>query len=77
MQKARWAFRKLPNDWRKETAINWQIEILKNRFKQNYNNAMFEALMQLYQDNDEYTKDLADRLEGLVYNLPATDPDKK
>lgn len=76
-QKARWAFRKLPNDWRKETAINWQIEILKNRFKQNYNNAMFEALMQLYQDNDEYTKDLADRLEGLVYNLPATDPDKK
>ncbi len=76
-QKARWAFQKIPDDWRKDTAINWQIEILKNRFKQNYNNAMFEALMQLYQDDDEYTKELAERLEGLVYNLPSTDPDKK
>lgn len=69
-ERARSAFRQLSNDWRKETAINWQIEILKNRFKQNYNNAVFEALMQLYQDNDAFTKELADRLEGLVYNLP-------
>jgi lambda repressor-like predicted transcriptional regulator len=76
-ERARSAFRQLSNDWRKETAINWQIEILKNRFKQNYNNAVFEALMQLYQDNDAFTKELADRLEGLVYNLPPKAPAEK
>ena len=76
-ERARNAFRQLSNDWRKETAINWQIEILKNRFKQNYNNAVFEALMQLYQDNDAFTKELADRLEGLVYNLPPKAPAEK
>lgn len=76
-ERARRAFQQLSNDWRKETAINWQIEILKNRFKQNYNNAVFEALMQLYQDNDAFTKELADRLEGLVYNLPPNPPTEK
>lgn len=76
-ERARSAFQQLSNDWRKETAINWQIEILKNRFKQNYNNAVFEALMQLYQDNDAFTKELADRLEGLVYNLPSKAPTEK
>lgn len=76
-ERARSAFRQLSSDWRKETAINWQIEILKNRFKQNYNNAVFEALMQLYQDNDAFTKELADRLEGLVYNLPPKAPAEK
>ena len=76
-ERARSAFQQLSNDWRKETAINWQIEILKNRFKQNYNNAVFEALMQLYQDNDAFTKELADRLEGLVYSLPSKAPTEK
>lgn len=76
-ERARRAFQQLSNDWRKETAINWQIEILKNRFKQNYNNAVFEALMQLYQDNDAFTKELADRLEGLVYNLLPNPPTEK
>lgn len=76
-QKARWAFQKLPNDWHKDTAINWQMEILRKKMGKNYNNAMFEALMQLYQDDEPFTQEFAERLEELAYNLPATSSEIK
>lgn len=75
-EKARRAFYKLPNDWQKDTAINWQIEILHKKMGKNYNNAVFEALLRLYQSDDSFSQELAERLESLLYGQP-TDPDKK
>lgn len=66
----------LPNDWQKDTAINWQIEILHKKMGKNYNNAVFEALLRLYQSDDSFSQELAERLESLLYGQP-TDPDKK
>ena len=42
----------------------------------NYNNAVFEALLRLYQSDDSFSQELAERLESLLYGQP-TDPDKK
>ena len=75
-EKARRAFYELPNDWQKDTAINWQIEILHKKMGKNYNNAVFEALLRLYQSDDSFSQELAERLESLLYGQP-TDPDKK
>lgn len=75
-EKARRAFYELPNNWQKDTAINWQIEILHKKMGKNYNNAVFEALLRLYQSDDSFSQELAERLESLLYGQP-TDPDKK
>ena len=75
-EKARRAFYELPNEWQKDAAIDWQLEILHKNMGKNYNNAVFEALLRLYQEDEPFTKELADRLESLLYG-PPTDPDKK
>ena len=41
----------------------------------NYNNAVFEALLRLYQSDDSFSQELAERLESLLYGQP-TDPNK-
>lgn len=70
------AFYELPNDWQKDTAINWQIEIIRKKMGKKYNNAMFEALMPLLRNDDEYSREFVERLESLLYG-PKTAPEKK
>lgn len=82
-ENARRLFYELPDDWHRGTAVNWQIEILHKKMGKNCNSAMFEALMQLYQDNEPFSQELAKRLESLVYgqqspqDAPAGPDDKE
>lgn len=61
-------YKEIPNDWRKDAAIQAAIDIVKKRFGTGGNDKIFTALMGLYHSEDEYLEELVKRLETLAYN---------
>lgn len=61
-------YKEIPNDWRKDAAIQAAMDIVKKRFGTGGNDEIFTALMGLYHSEDEYLEELVKRLETLAYN---------
>lgn len=61
-------FKFLPNDWRKELAVQMELDILKKYLGDDYSDKVFYALLNLFPAFDDCTKELALRLETLAYD---------
>ncbi len=64
-------YREIPNDWRKDAAIQAAMDIIKKRFGADGNDKIFTVLMGLYHSEDEYLEELVKRLETLAYSSTA------
>lgn len=65
-------FQTIPVDWRKDLAVQCQLEILKARYGKDYSLAVFKNLLQLYQDNGDDIADLIAQLQLLALNPPTS-----
>lgn len=60
-------YKEIPNDWRKDAAIQAAMDIVKKRYGADCNDKIFTAIMGLYHSEDEYLEELVKRLETLAY----------
>lgn len=71
-EKALTWFQTIPVDWRKDLAVQCQLEILRARYGKDYSLAVFKNLLQLYQDNGDDIADLIAQLQLLALNPPTS-----